>query len=309
MPVSDSLKLNFRKYGNKRHIDAPPGGFDVDRLIMDVDDFLGNVDRVYRLVIAGEESLLCPELYRLISHLINQDKIDMVNLISAGSFMPGADMLQLLKSRKIMVTISSFPAEPSPGVFRFIDTMKANRVNFIVKDIWRDLNSFNPAVDKSPRVLKRRFAGCLSKGLHNLINGQYHLCPRAANIKQAGHILPDNDDSIMFRDSINPSLFRKRLRKLLKRDYLAACGICEGSHKETIITELLRTLSGGWYNEYIYYKYRIHKLPPWKQDLARLFFVPSALLLRLGKFFWRGLDIPRVEMPITTRCNLRCRDC
>jgi len=286
-----------------------PVDFNIDRLIHDVGDFLGNVDRVHRFIIMGGETFLYRELHKLVSHLIKQDKIDLVHLFTNGSIIPGPDILQLLQHRKILVSVSSFPAEESPNKSRSIATLEENHINYMVKDTWRDLGSFNPAVDSSAEALKYRFAKCRSKFCPNLSNGEYHVCPRSAHGKQLGQFSPDDSDRVIFRGRKNPQAFRKELRKLLQKEYLTACSKCKGSHKETMMTALLKTLPGSWYNENIYFKYRIHKMPFWKRDLARLIFMPIALGLRLNKSIRNRLEIPNVEMPITTRCNLHCRDC
>jgi len=44
-------------------------------------------------------------------------------------------------------------------------------------------------------------------------------------------------------------------------------------------------------------------------QFGNAFFIPAALLLRIGQVFKVGVVIPHLEMSITTRCNFLCRDC
>jgi len=281
---------------------------DLDRLIRDASDFLFHVDRVHRLMITGSEPFAYREFPALLTYLLGQDKIDLVHLITRGSVLPGPDILQLLKHRKILVTISSYPAEDSPDKPRFIAAMEENSINYMVKDIWRDLGSFNPVADGSLDAMKHRFARCVSR-VHNLNGGEYHLCPRSAHGRQLRQFSPDKPESIVYRDRKNPQAFKNEMRQLLRKKYLTACRQCGGSRRETKIDVLLQTLLGRWYNENIYYKYRIHKMSPWRQDAARLFFLPPATAIKLISMIRRRLEIPHIELPITTRCNLRCKDC
>ena len=73
--------------------------------------------------------------------------------------------------------------------------------------------------------------------------------------------------------------------------------------------DLLNKLLGNWYKENIYYKYRIHKMPLWKSNLARLFFLPMGLWHGFISSIHNRFEQAHVEMPITTRCNFLCRDC
>jgi len=214
---------------------AHPVDFDINLLTKDVDDFLGNVDRVHRFIIMGGETFLYRELYRLLSYLILQNKIDLVHLFTNGSIIPGADILHLLQHRKILVTISSYPVEVSPNKPRFIDTMEANHINYIVENfLWADLGGFNPSVNNSMKALKHRFANCRRKICHNLSNGEYHLCPRSVHGAQLGQFLPNDSDRVIFRGRKNPQAVRKELQELFHKDYITACSKCTGNNDKTL---------------------------------------------------------------------------
>lgn len=281
---------------------------DLDRLIRDASDFLFHTDRVHRLMITGSEPFAYREFAALLAYLLGQDKIDLVHLITRGSVLPGPVILQLLKHRKILVTISSYPAEDSPDKPRFIAAMEENSINYMVKDTWRDLGSFNPVADGSLDAMKYRFARCVSR-VHNLSDGEYHLCPRSAHGRKLRQFSPEEAESVVYRDRKNPQAFKKEMRQLLRKKNLTACRQCGGSHRETKMRVLLHMLLGRWYNENIYFKYRIHRMSAWKQDAARFVFLPPALWINLTGVLRHRLEIPHIELPITTRCNLRCKDC
>lgn len=283
--------------------------FDIERLIQDIDDFVGNVNRVHRFIITGSETFLYRDLNRLLNHLIRLDKIDLVNIFTTGSIIPDPDILNLLKHHKVLVTISNFPINESKNRPPFLSAMEENHINYLIKDTWRDLGRYNPIASNRETAMKNRFQQCISKNLHILNNGEYHICLRSAHGKQLGQFSPDASENVTFRDRKDLDLFKKDLRKLLQKEYITACSKCSGSYKETAIKDLLKKLSGNWYNENIYYKYRIHKMPLWKSNLARVFFLPMALWHRLICLLLSRFEQPHVEMPVTTRCNFRCRDC
>lgn len=285
-----------------------PVEMDLDRLIREADDFLHHVDRVHRLTLTGSEPFAYRDLTALLAHLLGQDKIDLVNLLTRGSILPGPDLVPLLRHRKILVTISSYPAEDSPEKPRFIAALEEHSVNYLVKDTWRDLGSFNPVADRSAAAAQYRFTRCVSR-VHTLSGGEYHLCPRSAHGRRLGQFSPDHSDQVVFRDRKDPESFKSEMRQLLRKKSLTACGYCKGSYQKSKVRELLYALSGRWYNENIYFKYCIHTLSPQRQDLARLLFLPPALGMKFKAAIRHHLEIAHIELPVTTRCNLRCKDC
>ena len=283
--------------------------FDIERIIKDVDDFLGNVDRVHRFIITGSETFLYRDLPKLLSHMIRQDKINLINVFTRGAIIPESDILNLLKHRKMLVTISNYPVNDSQNKLRFISTMEDNRINYLIKDTWRDLGRYNPIANSRETNLKNRFEQCISKNLHILSNGEYNICLRSAHGKQLGQFSPDDSENIIFCGRKDHHLFKKELRKLLQKKYITACSKCRGSYKEMVIKDFLKKLSGNWFNENIFYKYRIHTMSLRMQNFTRVIFLPASLLLRFINSSLDRFEQPHVEMPITTRCNFYCRDC
>jgi len=71
----------------------------------------------------------------------------------------------------------------------------------------------------------------------------------------------------------------------------------------------LKWISGNWYNEYIYFRFRIHKMPFILRSLIRLLLLPASAGIRLLNRARVRLIIPHVELPIMYPCNDACRDC
>ncbi len=283
--------------------------FDIECLVQDVDDFLGNVDRVHRFIVTGSETFLCRDLNKLLSHLIRQDKIDLINIFTKGFIIPDSNILALLKNGKMLVTISNYPVNDSKNRSQLLAALEENHINYLIKDTWRDLGRYNPVASDRETDLKNRFKQCISKNFHILSNGEYHICLRSSHGKQLDQFSPDDSEDIIFRGRKDPRLFKKELRKLLQKKYITACSKCRGSYREMAIKDHLKKLSGNWYNENIYYKYRIHKMSLRMQYFARLILLPASMLLRFINSSLNRFEQPHVEMPITTRCNFHCRDC
>lgn len=284
-------------------------GLELHEVIRDVEAFLDKIHRVDRFMITGDEPFLHENFQAVLDFLIRQRKIGLIHVVSRGSVCPGTDVLTLLRHPKVITTINSFPGPDSENKESFLSVLQQHQINYFVKDIWRDLGSFNPVAYQDEVSLKNRFAQCLYKNDHHLSGGKYHLCSRSAHGVRLGQYGSEESDFVNFKNHRKPALFRKELKKLLRKKYLAACRTCTGSRRETMVEKLFTKIEGDWYRQNIYYKYRIFAMPLWQQKLVRLMLLPASVAVRLHDAAWGKLEIPRVEMPITTRCNFLCRDC
>jgi len=291
------------------HPHHPSPDLELEPLIRDLEDFQARADRVHRLIVVGYEPLLYRKLGGLLRWLIEQKKIDLIDIITPGSVIPERDVLRLLQHKKVMVTASRFAAGDMPGPADFLSVLVKEDINFMRRDVWRDVGSFNPVADTDEQALRNRFARCVHKNFHHLSAGAYHLCPRSAHASLLRQGASDRPDGVEFRGQKNPRLFKRELKKLFRRKYLAACCQCTGSYRETRADKLLNKLAGSWYQENLYYKYRIFAMPLWRQQWARLFFLPACAAIKICDAVSGRLEIPRVEMPVTTRCTFLCKDC
>src|SRR5215471_16950352 len=76
-----------------------------------------------------------------------------------------------------------------------------------------------------------------------------------------------------------------------------------------VIDRFTHALAGGWYTEHIYYRCGFHLKPPAVATLYGLGLLPLALARRAFMAALRRFELTRVEVAVTTRCSLNCRDC
>ncbi len=69
------------------------------------------------------------------------------------------------------------------------------------------------------------------------------------------------------------------------------------------------SLWGPWYNDNIYYRYNLAERPQPRRMAFRLILMPAAIAIKAYRFVTHQFELVRVEMPITSRCTLRCKDC
>ena len=142
----------------------------------------------------------------------------------------------MMKHRKVLVSISSFPVEASPNKPRFIDAMEKYNINYTVEEkLWGDLGGFNPSVDDSVEALKIRLANCYSRGCHNLSNGEYHICPGRFMARLWDSLNRTTLDKVIIRGRKDHQAVRKELQALRNKEYIQACGTCSGTLEENVI--------------------------------------------------------------------------
>ncbi|NLN86261.1 MAG: radical SAM protein [Syntrophomonadaceae bacterium] len=229
MSITARCTLRCRDCCNLIPCYEKPSDLDTTRLLQDIDDFLGNVDRVCRFVVMGGEPFLHPGLAAIMIHLIKHPQVDIVHLFINATIMPAGEVLALVGHPKVYLTISKYPRGLSRRDKELQEALKQRGARYIVtENNWRDMGGFDPGLDDSPQELKERFASCSINICHNIIDGAYHLCARSGHGQRLGQFPPDPNDSVPFRGRHDPREFQEGLRRLLARDYISACRQCHG---------------------------------------------------------------------------------
>lgn len=171
------------------------------------------------------------------THLIRNSKVNIVHIYTNATIIPAEDILVLMQNPKVYVTISDYPIEAARRKNKFISTLAQRKIHCEVRTMnWIDMGGLNPTIDNNPRALKRRFANCSSRKLcHNLIDGEYHLCPRSGHGQLLGQFPKNPSDSVRFRGRHDPSGFQNELRQLLQKEYITACTKCNVDAGQEII--------------------------------------------------------------------------
>ncbi|MEQ8200712.1 MAG: radical SAM protein [Syntrophomonadaceae bacterium] len=235
MPITTRCTLRCKDCCNLIPFYVNPADIDIALLIQDIDDFLSNVDRVYRFVIMGGEAFLHPDLNKLLTYLIRNRKINIVQVFTNATVIPAEDILELLQNRKVFITISDYPIEVARRKNQFIAVLTQRQIHYTISATnWNDMGGLNPPTESNPLVLKNRFANCSRKICHNLMDGEYHLCARSGHGQQLGQFPRDPSDSVHFRGRHDPPGFQNELRQLLRKEYISACTKCNGDAGQEI---------------------------------------------------------------------------
>jgi hypothetical protein len=230
LPVTTRCSLRCRDCANLIPFYPSPADVDPEVLIRDADDFLRIVDRVHSFSIMGGEVFMHENLGEVLAHLIEQDRIGTVQVATNGTIIPPAEILRLLAHPKVVVSVSNYPLELAPNKPVLLACLKEHGVNFVRWESthWDDFGGFAPHVDTTVAALIERFGQCKGRRYHNLIDGEFHLCPRSAHGSRLGQFPVDPTDSVRFRGRQDRQQVRAEIRKLCRKQYVAACTKCKG---------------------------------------------------------------------------------
>jgi hypothetical protein len=228
--ITTRCSLHCRDCANLIPFYNSPADEDPEALIRDIDTFLGVVDRVHSFSVMGGESFLHSGIAKVVAHLVQQDRVGTVQVVTNGTVMPREDVLTVLAHKKVVVAVSNYPAEVAPRKLSILARLKERGINCIHQGIgvWKDLGGFAPRVDNSEAALRNRFEHCTFRQFHNLIDGEFHLCPRSAHGSRLGQFRNDPGDSVRFKSRPDPKQVRAEIRELCGKKYIAACRACKG---------------------------------------------------------------------------------
>ncbi len=205
------------------------------RMEMSFDDFklyfdtlINNVDGIRRFVILGGETLMHPELVKMIEYAVSEEKITCVELITNGTILPKQDLIDCIKKSngKVLIYISNYKDNLElTKILKTDEIEKIFRENNIkyqkLKDNhWYKEGGFSDSPDDK-ETTKEKLINCYRMQCNQVINGFLYICSKAS----AGEYLMGGgiSDGI---DIINSKNLRKELIDFYNKQYFDACSYC-----------------------------------------------------------------------------------
>ena len=206
--------------------DAP-----ADDLVRDLESLFACVYYIYDIVITGGETLLHPNLDRIIRVCAESGRAGNVSVITNGTVFPDARTLAALRETKATVKISRYPQALQPDAEQLKALLEDNGVRYFheIGTTWVDTGALGQPKDGSPA---QRFSLCVLKLGFVCCWGKLHLCGESAVLMEEG-LIPDCEEDYINLRNITPAAFRAQLRGLLKKTVVSACSYCLGQTYQT----------------------------------------------------------------------------
>ena len=229
--ITERCTLNCEKCA--AHIPQRKARSDIslDELSQDIQTMLACVDHVDIVYFSGGETFLHPNLDQMIQLCADSGKVGSINILTNGTVIPNAKMLNTLQEAHAAVRISKYAATLQPDVETLKELLKESGICYTHESgaAWSDMNGSDQLKKGSA---KRRFSVCVNQLCALCYYGKLHLCGESAYLMREGQI-PDCEEDYINLRTIKPAEFRGQWRKLLKKRVISACSYCLGDTYKT----------------------------------------------------------------------------
>lgn len=201
-----------------------------EMILSDVQKFANGCYFLKYVELIGGEPFMHPEFKQILRGLLELENIGYVQIFTNATVVPDEELIEILKSPRIIVQVSDYYEFVDEAKKRNIDLTKEIIVKegiwhkFIANSSWMDMNCFEDLY-KSPEEVGECLGGCTLSNCHRLFQGVLYKCPHQyAGVQQKKlELLPGEYVDI---HSFDNQQLAKELEALKKIDYLDACRHC-----------------------------------------------------------------------------------
>lgn len=193
-------------------------------------DRLLHLERFSLIEVEGGEAFLHRGLPDLLNKLCASAHVEQIYPITNGTILPSPELLNSLKSRKIIVRISDY-GKYSPKLNALTALFEQENVQYaIMRQRWLKCAEIRNN-RKSPVELHELFSNCCkSVGHPFLFHGRLYKCQFATHAERLGAIPRFEEDSVDLTDlNCSPGELKQKLDAFYtNRAYIQACQYCNG---------------------------------------------------------------------------------
>lgn len=211
------------KFNSSCHIDM---SFDDFKLYLD--KLLNVVDMIRYFVILGGETLINPDLAKMVDYACKQEKIFIVQLITNGTMKFNDELLKTLKenNKKAYVYISNYSGnenlKPILKHDEIKNILKENDIKLQIADNKEWVTEKEFSLSKSRKEdTKQKIQECFRTQCNQVLNGYIDICSKAATARELK--LLELKDSV---DIMNSKNLKNDLINFYQKEIIDACEYC-----------------------------------------------------------------------------------
>ena len=235
LDVTSKCSMKCKYCSNMMQFYKKPSDIDKRTVISDFKRILGLVEWIDEVLIIGGEPLMYPDLSYVLNEIEKlgvEDKIGRIELVTNGTIVPNADVLDKLYKCNVMVSISNY-GEKSKNLLQLIKELCRFKIDYYVMDIpyWVYVEQYVDAkrILSNEQLLNKRKEGCCT--LHRVIDqGKFYLC---CHIKSLDQLHAISDEAKECYINIYDCDAKEQIAKYLSVDkpLPKACSWCNGNAK------------------------------------------------------------------------------
>lgn len=203
---------------------VPAKDYGTEDIFNDIHKLLALTDRIWQLVLVGGEPFMNKDLVKILRKLLSFKKIKLINIVTNGTIVPDEELMAVLKSPKIQVTVSDY-GEVAKNRDKLLEVLRCHNVKhkLLAQMLWVDRGEITVR-GRTEEELMDLFRVCVSK-CTTLMGGKMYNCEVYSNGVNLGYIDELEDEVIDIRN-ITREDFSSALRTLISRKYIHACDYC-----------------------------------------------------------------------------------
>ncbi len=231
MVITTRCSLKCKNCNNLMPCYDTPYHIDADQVISDIDRLLENTDMIIKFGLIGGEPFVYPELSKVLTHVLNSDKIMYISLTTNGTVIPNNDLLKLMENPKVIVELSDYGLK-TQKIDEMMRILSEHKIKCVPDKVSMWVSPGGTEFrGKDKAQLAKEYQNCYSsKYCHTVLNGKVFLCARGAHLYDLGFMKSDHD-YFDIRTPRSKKEFNKKLQSFLLSDYADACNYCDHALK------------------------------------------------------------------------------
>ncbi len=223
--LGTKCSLKCRECNNLIPHFKPQKDFDIDKIIMTLERLLELSDSILRCELVGGEPFLAKGLPKILDYVIEQSKIEIVEITTNGTMIPQQNLIEKLRNKKVVVRISDYGKYVNKD--NIIKTCELHNINYQILETQKWISP--GGIEKRNRDtlgLKEQYSKCTSGQLcKTLYEDKLFSCARSASLFNLGY-MKEHEYIDMAK-----TITEEELIKFLTINYSIACDYCDISSK------------------------------------------------------------------------------
>lgn len=217
---------NLMQYYNR------PYDIELDSICKSINALVNKVDEIGTVVLVGGEPFLYDKIDYVIERVIDEEKINDVNIYTNGSVIPTEKVLNILKESKCKIIVSDY-GELSKKKHELVNECEKRNIRYYLKSkdlVWGNVGDMN-CRNRDEKQLKKQFIKC-NNFCRSILNGKLFYCPRASHGDDLGYIDTKSEEYVNLLDE---NLKVEEIIELLySTHYFTACNYCNYGTKDFV---------------------------------------------------------------------------
>jgi len=248
LQITERCSMKCQDCSNLMQYYEKPLNITVEKLKSDLDKLLIHLDHLFEVRLIGGEPFVHPDIYELISHCTNLDKVSYVSIFTNSTLPLNYNKLKsdAIEAQKLSFQITNYGGSHARNVSGNLSVLQSLCIDYRLHEPewWTDSGTILEH-QKSVEEAKVLFQECCGKNLFTISDGKVYRCPFASNADRLG-ALPSDSSNFADLNSNTSQL----LNYLGDIDYIPACMFCKGrSWNSPIITPAIQTRKPLSYNK------------------------------------------------------------